>query len=308
MAKDDYSTIEGIINISQEIFLNIHKLGNLEQNELIGSEEYKSVLNRLRELTMLEDSLYEKIDKNKYADIINYIFNEGENGLKDKLDLSIKNDSLLLAKARIYNRLNSLIETYLSADELDKIRQTMLKIAKINSALEIDLINTLLYLLNKYISDSKYSVYKEKLIQFKCNLAFLYKDVEVDLLDNNFAIDSSIYLTSKSVADLLMIIGYDNLKKVFSSSLICSYLPDLIVKKDTLIDEEDIIKGIIFRAIIIFSTEEKVIKMRDFLESEIKDISSNTLLNRLNMLIDICNSYVIDREEINMIGFRPYKN
>lgn len=151
-------------------------------------------------------------------------------------------------------------------------------------------------------------MYKEKLIQFKCNLAFLYKDVEKDLLDNNFTIASSIYLTSKSVADLLMMIGFDNFKEVFSNHLISSYLPDLIVEKTNDIDEEDIIKGIIFRAMIIFSTEEKVIKMRNLLQSEIKDISSITLLNRLNMLIDICNSYVIDREEINMIGFRPYKN
>ena len=139
------------------------------------------------------DSDYESLMKQDYADrplrrITNFLTH------KIKSDYSFAKDSLFQQPEYAQYMYDSKKE--------EKISTSIYRSTSINLAIERDIINSFLVLLQETIDSERNEQYRERLIKTKYNMSFIYRFVEETMIYNKFEIPELLNINSGVIADL----------------------------------------------------------------------------------------------------------
>jgi len=280
-----------IIKIEKTILKLYKKLYDLEINNLKDTKKYKELLNNLRLSILIEDDLFKNIDKQKLKKYLNnincsYLLNT----LSDFDFLFNKYEHLYIAK-RLYEIIN-----YQEDDLLKNL---------IKEDNEI-------YFLDQIESLSKYNrEYIDRFIECKYILAFLNKNIELELLSNNFNINNS--LVSKSYAIL------NDIEKDDYDLIFCDYLSNnlykymmyfLEIKSLNNLDQNDIIKIIYYQVLIKSITVFADIGLLNSLLFDIYDILDKESVNKaiINRIKYILNNQDSIKNEANILIIERIKD
>lgn len=283
MNKEDKNIIDAIKNISIEIVECLYNI------EIKNNCDYYN--DRLKECELLEDSLYEKIDNNKYKEVVNYLVKDLVNNISLIINSAINND---IEKIKTYRIINNLKNKDIKVD-----RNNIISLMDyLSYYLELDIINTFIYILNICINNSNYANYKDDLIKFKCNLAYLYKEADINNIE--------LYWGSFGVADLINLENYDDYLYLYTKDIYDSIIAN-IIDLDDLNDSKNIIYHIILRAMNLFGDSDLIYETIDKISILVKNnanILSFNDIKKLNSLVDVFVSYTEDKRLVKKIRFR----
>ena len=223
LTQTDFSQINQLIKITSLIDDLYIKLYELEIDNKKETCEYKKIIsylnilleketNKYKEYNLIEAKCFawidylskNKLQKNDQIDIetiltqnyfnrvikriLNRLYNNIEssksynNSLFDGLKKEMKSNGFELPNIAITHSINSSI--------------------RIRKALESDIYNLYLSLLEETISNDTFKSVKNELIKSKYNFSFINKNVESCMIINNFKINPELYIGSKMVAEI----------------------------------------------------------------------------------------------------------
>ena len=314
LTKEDYDRLNYMIELSQEILSILYKIMELEQKECIESEEYNRLLSTLNQKKFLYDSIFEKIDKEKYGDAIEYLLGERNNDIKSKLQVAMTKDYSLLARFRIVNGLSYTPNVSKNSNNLDdqfSIGENQLindlvnyisnSAKAIDASITEDFINTILCILNECIGNPKCQSYISDLLRLKYNLAFLYEFVFEDLTKHNFSINSELYWKSTGIANQVRVLGIEKLRAYYIDGVDLMCLTEILNDNKGSIDSLDIMCYVILRAANLFEYEDVIRKMQDTNSNDYTGCTKYQI-DRLKMLYNAYQMYDKDREMHRIIS------
>lgn len=310
LTNEDIKDIEELLKITQRIKYLYDKLILLECGLRKYTDEYKKVLDELRTALSIENKLYLKIGDNpvKLSELLFKLFDCEQPNAVDTFNYARDNNVQELIKSRIGFRLEKTVTDadfiedeeveeelscldydaveVLSSDEdeispimdMEDVEKQFRYMSSLEDYAELDVLNTILAILNKYINDSNYQTIRLFLIRFKYMLSFAFQKIEQDLLENNFEINPDLYWGAKLVVDVHNG-NINDLKKSnegFSEDIIYEQsdnLTRLIFEDLSNITNfgSAVISEIIIRASLLFSTDETIKNFRNFILCELKD-------------------------------------
>lgn len=221
LKQEDFQDINILIDLGKSIKENEEKLIELEIQGKKQSPEYKSTLDCIKSTLFLEANIFRNIGANpaKISAIIAHLTTASSSvvGIDKQLSAIVNGSTRDLITQRIILRLN---EIMINIDK-EQINQGVLcinketkeasvisplKMSKINIMIKNDLINTIIALLTQEISNPNNSAdVISFLIKIKYYFAFVFKNLENDLINNNFESSSTAYWTSQNYAEFLEI-------------------------------------------------------------------------------------------------------
>jgi len=253
LEKKDFEEIAALINVTTAISNDYKALYNLEINGKKDNEEYKKVLDNLHMDIDFENKLYNEyyhLNYDKCNAWLEYLF---ENNMPEKIEKDMetmmKQDYSNRIIMRILNTLiNKMTENYhdvkkIIPEEMIEIlkqigipnpdrmlSQSAYSSIKIQNALEIDTINAYLSILEEYIKKEDYRNFRNQLINSKYNITFINKQIEKDMISNNFDISDTLYINSKMIADLYQLDStiYDVLKDHYIIQIASKQISEVI--------------------------------------------------------------------------------
>ena len=310
LSTSDKETIEFITNLARFI---LKELREMEQLEKSGKD--LSLVDNLKDSIksdlLLEDSLYKKIankpeviqnyinfmDNN--SDSINFINelyyinfidnNPSSISFINELCISKNNKEDELIKWRVITKLLQLsISNYIDSLINDNLVADV-NIIKIKELLKIDLIYTILVILNEYINNQQYDSIKPSLISLKYNLAFMYDFVLNDFLDNNFSVNTDLYWGTDLYASIKHINPeYLTIFKNTYARLISKEFVENIISYTKFSDKDDfknaIISQIFIRASLLFLNDSIVKEIRESVEKSLyieRKLNNNPFIGEL---------------------------
>lgn len=294
LTKEDINNLKKLFIITEKIKLIYDELCNLEIKEKMDSLDYDRLLYELDEVFDEEDELYEKLTDNplKINEILKKYFKIEVINTVEMLNYARNNSFLELVTSRIGKKLEYIL-TNTKFNELDEVfeedefeeRPNMEDVerqfeymASLEDNCELDILNTILAILNNYILDDDFISIRPILIRFKYLLSFSFELVDQSLLRNKFEIQKDLYWCSKLILDSyggnprdlnLILAGFsedilyeqsDNL-----TSLIFQDLHDINNYAKAIMSE------IIIRACLLFSSSKTILGFKDFIIGELKD-------------------------------------
>ena len=205
ITKKDEDFIQKLLMIDEEIYKIYDKLSDLEFNNLLNTKEYQELLVRLKDLIVIEDSIYnlEKFDKERIKKLLNYLFNEEK---FNKMDV----------KSLIARRISCELNNQYSNFAIDEK-------AKLVSSISNDLQNITIFFANEYIKNQDFSKYKKEIIRsMKYFNVFFDKRLERNMVDSNFVIPDNIYISSNLFAEYLKVSDteLDDIKICFLNNIV----------------------------------------------------------------------------------------
>lgn len=310
LTPQDLQDIEELLIISQRIKFIYDKLSLLESSLKKYTDEYTKLIDELKIILKKENEIYIRIGDNpvKLSELLFKLFDCDQPNAVDTFNHARDNNLKELIKARIGARLEKTLTDAdfsedeeideeiacldydaaeaLSSDEagissimdMEDVEKQFKYMSSLEDSAEIDVLNTILAILNKYIHDSNYQAIRLFLIRFKYMLSFAFQKVEQDFLENNFEINSDLYWGAKLVVDVHNG-DINDLKKSnegFSEDIIYEQsdnLTRLIFEDLSNITNfgSAVISEIIIRASLLFSTDETLKNFRNFILCELKD-------------------------------------
>lgn len=253
LGTKDFEEIEALIKVTTAISNYYQILYNLEINGKKDEEEYLKILENFRMELEFENQLYNKyfhLNSDKCNAWIEFLF---ETKMPKKIEKDIESmmkqdydnriimrilNVLIKKSVENYQNVKSMVpETIIellnqtgipNAD--DCLVQSAYKHIKINEALEIDTINAYLTILQECITQKEYKSFKKELINSKYNIIFINKDIEKNILSNNFNIPDTLYVNSKMIADFYDIdeFIYESLKDYYNTQISGQQLSQII--------------------------------------------------------------------------------
>lgn len=220
--KDFVSSLQRITASIDEIYT---KLYNLELEGMRNSDAYRSTLAKLNGFLILEKEIYasKKITVDFAYKIITSLNNPDlpfnlSTHLKDLPNTKYNFERIC---SRIEKHLSPaffndqetaentcpkfIVDIYKKTDK-NNYKELLAKTVKVGydlkMSLETDIIGLFLILLERYINDPSYRMYKKELLSTKYNLIFMYTSVEEDYFNRKFNTPKELYTRSKLTADL----------------------------------------------------------------------------------------------------------
>lgn len=327
LSKDILENINNLIAVTSSINETYTILKGLETNDKKESNEYKSAINGLKSSLDLEKSIYDRFPKDlSILTNIDQKITESDDfwisfNVKDNINAVLLNFNLV--KRRIHLKLfNKMLELKnadfvlgISDPEFMK-NQTARNILIINNLAIKDYINTILTILNTFLHNEKYKIINNLLLNVKYGLAFLYDNVENDLLDNNFNINSDLYWENTAIADFYHLDRekLTPLQKGVAYDLYCEKINNII--KIALDDKSDaqeifefVISEIIVRASLLFLGDEvvenfKKHKLELSINSPHDEIGLKILKDAQQRVDDVYAKYDKDKELKKVISLK----
>ena len=325
--KDINDNINILLAVTSSINDTYAKLKELEIKGQKESKEYKRLIECLKSSLELEKSIYDRFP-NDLDTLVNIIREVTKNkdffinfDLKENIDAIINNYDLITR--RIYLRL---LNKMLDIKDADFIigtnnpdileNQSARNILILHSLIIKDYINTILVILNKVIYDEKYKNINNLLLNVKYSLAFLYDNVENDLLENNFNINNDLYWEATAMGDFYHL-DREKLKEIQKGTVHGIYYEkiDNIIKtilNDKSCDKEIFIYAIseiLIRACLLFYDDKTV----ECLKSNKIKLANNTKANEHNLKLlndaqkrvdNVYSFYDQDKELIKVISLK----
>lgn len=222
--KEELTIIESFLQSSHKINTIYEKLYNLEINNQKNSKEYLNLIKELKEEINIENNKYQKANltieqktkiiellstnpNSSKTDSITTIINQSDNDTITRRIFNILVNQTIVnidyTKNNIPTELLELLNNFgLSLDD-NKTYTEITNYSKIQLAINNDINSIFLVILQETLNLWKYSKYKNNLLKALYSTSFINKDIEKELLNNNFNIPNNIYLSSKLVNDLL---------------------------------------------------------------------------------------------------------
>jgi len=235
----DYNILDKLFKISNRIADVYELLTNLENKEGKDSEVFKNTIISLNALLQIENFLYHKIgeEPRRVTEMLFHLFGYNKLVTSDTINMycGLSRDAII--DCRISRRLEMMInnlsikksveeqvneddiygtDEYPEVDDLceddiesdndesvfeEKEQLPYEYYIKLDNQIEEDFLNTLLKLLDDYLTSDDYENIKKILIKYKYFLSFIFNQIEIKLLANNFNIDTNLYWGSDMIAD-----------------------------------------------------------------------------------------------------------
>lgn len=307
LKKDDYEDINSLISISSQIKDLYNELYKLELSGKKLSEEYISVIKRLKTTLFVENNIYERIGLSyeKNSAILRYLNENVKENQEFEQELFSFDADLIIP--RITSRLTEnvikncqeLIPDELK--ELDFLKQHVTN--SLNNSFDIrdsiikDLINCLLAIIQKeHNKNPNISNYLKKL---KYKVSYFQPKMEMNLLDNNFEIEENPYVESLLISQIYNwpkeII--DEIKQLYGVEYYKRELKTMLVYededlKDDFIMSEMIIGQAFLRAIFLLLDDEIIMTLNDSFNDLINSEKLKPIFaNRQEVIKMIINAY-----------------
>lgn len=215
LEKEDYQVLESLFKTSESIEKIYQRLYKLEINGKKNSIEYRKYFDYLNISLEVEQRLYNENDMNaiKCSALLDYI-------LKEKLLHCVSDDECIAKRnyknaniRRVYNILdNKMHEDYEGMKDLeanDSVDETSFDkeyldfrfrsfLVKQNIEKETNM-NFLIFL-NEYYNKSSFKNFRNDITRIKYYLAMINKDIESELIYNNFEIIKNVLINSNIYA------------------------------------------------------------------------------------------------------------
>ena len=222
--KEELTLIESFLKSSQNIKNIYDKLEELDKNNLKNNKEYITQINRLKQEIIKENNKYKNanLTTEQKTKIIELLANNHNSSKKENINLIINQQDNDLITRRVFNILVN--QTFTNIDYTKKnISTNLLKLqnsydlsinnnknckeinnyTKIQIAISNDIYLVFLNILEETLNLWKYSQYKKDLLKSFYSTLFINKNIEEQLINNNFNINDNIYISSKLINDLL---------------------------------------------------------------------------------------------------------
>lgn len=210
LTENDYKLLKKLVVITRSILSNYYCLMELENNNENNTEEHHKIVNELQVNFEMEEELYSNItDIYKVRDLLFFLNGYNRGMFENYLFLIFDYETDSLIKSRISSKLEYMMDTMeFVHDEDEEITEEseanekeFLALNKIQIAIEADIINTIIKLLNDYINNPDYRGIKYSLIEYKYMLIFLFGDIEKETVKNNYEQKDSLNWSHKLIAD-----------------------------------------------------------------------------------------------------------
>ena len=310
--KKELQIIESYLKSSQKINIIYEKLYQLDINNKKNSIEYQNLIKELQKEINIETQKYQNsnLTTEQNTKIIELISTSNTNKT-DSISTIINQYDFDLISRRVFNILTNQIITnidytinkkdiqsleFLNTFELSTNNNTYNEISnytKIQIAINNDIKLIFLLILQETLNLCKYSKYKNDLLKSLYSTSFINKEIEQELINNNFTLPNNIYLSSKLINDLLKSNNniYNIITTILVEPLTEQNIFNLLEIKDNEYNNQFInIKAILtecyIRALLTFLNEERI----KYQQNKFQHIlSNNKYLNNI-ISIDIINN------------------
>lgn len=284
--KEELTIIESFLESSQNIKNIYVKLEQLDINNKKNSQEYITLINKLKQEIIKENNKYKNanLTSEQKTIIIELLATNPKSYKKDNIDTIINQQNNDLITRRVFNILinqtitnidytknhipNKLLELLntcgLSTND-NKSYKEINNYTKIQLAISNDINLLFLSILQENINLWKYSQYKNNLLNAFYSTLFINKDIEEQLINNNFNIENNIYMNSKLTNDLLKYnsIIYNIITSLLVEPLIDTHITNLLKIKDTeynypSINIYSILTECYIRSLLTFLPQDKI--------------------------------------------------
>lgn len=284
--KEELTIIESFIKSSHNIKNIYEKLEQLDINNLKNSQEYIYLINKLKEEINVENNKYKNanLTTEQKIKIIELLASNPNSSRKDNIDTIINQQDNDLITRRVFNilinqtitnidytknniptELLEFIKDYNLSINDNKINKEINNYTKIQLAISNDINLVFLSILQDNLNLWKYSQYKNNLLKSFYSTLFINKDIEEQLINNNFNIDNNVYISSKLINDLLNSNStiYNIISSILVEPQLDSHISNLLKIKDTeynypSINIYSILTECYIRSLLTFLTNERV--------------------------------------------------
>lgn len=266
LTKDEFNIIHNLFDITKDIFNELNTLSKEEDKNIV-SNYYQ-----LNELLGSEKYLYENINPDVLYNILDYI--RQSDRYFDEINIKYAQNeyyNIFLLKARIINKLGLYIDMYEQEDMENDEPTEFNDLDLCKNIIVEDILNISLKILQEYINDSAYQNIKDKLLNFKYRLAFIFDSIFDKLLLNNFKIHDDVYLKIGMSNAFLQL--SDNVKEELFDETVEDIIKEQletmmgIYEAATYDNATLIISHAIIRSAIIFGSDIIINRYKDILEN-----------------------------------------
>lgn len=215
LSNEEKQDIVDLLSLDAKIYYLTQKLAKLETKFKKNSKKYSFILEKVQVLLVMEETLYKKIgtDPAKISEIISFLGAPSElTNFGTILNaVFLENNCYKMSACRIVNNLVK-IDLINNAELINKNIKSFFKnpntflpvsiptnlLMHIDLATKYDIVNSILYFNNQDAANTNNQKEYIHLTKFKYRLAFLFSDIERDLLSNNFEVGDDLYLTAET--------------------------------------------------------------------------------------------------------------
>lgn len=338
LTKEDFKLLSKLIKIGEAIERLYKKLYELEIAGLKGSAKYNKYLDHLHLSISVEDNNYNKIRNDQKLRLIDYLNNyelltydlsdlesvihqdNKKNVLRrilktlnDSVNHIEENEIILMdfeSLAYIYEEIkdSSLAVVADDCEEIyyddEKMQDLTAAFHQMSTVFQEEMLNVFLTYIDDNIksADSKYN---NELKKVKYDIAFIFKNIENSLVNNDFNVKEAILLHSKLAFDLL---GFDeSLYKILQNSYgykvaiqqICEMLDNKVSKEK--IELINILRQTILRAVFLIMDEEGIMGMNYVFHLYIDENKYNS--NAIDSINSTFDNVEIDRNDQKILSY-----
>ena len=336
MEKYSKDILDKAINYGKRILDIYNELINAEAYYQKGTEHYLWLVKKLAIAIEEESKFYKTFSSNMAKYFLNQMFGGTFLSFDDYVKASYILDEEKLVLTRVSYRLEEVLyingyeddeisspmpvsENYftINPDDLEKedIERNVDYLNNLDRVLEEDVINTIVFFINLYISNPKYSRINEYLIRYKYYLLFIFLDNEKWFVKTNFDDGGGLYWRMRIVYDLE---GdddeeeYQEVKRAMTFDLLYEHGEELLNTLFREVEDEEyyakaMFAQIIIRALSLFTTEVEFKEFANFLEEQIDTVDRDNYLIE-NIIRGAISKYEKDKEYPRSLSLRKQKN
>lgn len=310
-------TFRQIIDVSQKI-LNMYKLLiKLELSQLKNTDIYINIVKKLKLLINKEKTLYSELPESEISLILGNLFGKGFLSFEDYINACvILNDDNKMLLTRISFRLEEILNNIdcapIENEQYDEYEEELEDITDevdidylnaLDRSLEEDIVNTIIYVIDSYVSNDDYKEIKEKLLYYKYMLLYIFADNEKDYFKSNFEGKNDLYWGMRLIFDMNDDDNEETLTTIkleMSSDLLYGHGDELLNKLfDEIINIDELAKAIysqiMIRVCSLFVDEKHFNEFKLFMEQEIEESRIDNPLIK-NIIKKALSSYEKDIE------------
>lgn len=325
---------EGFNNLIElEVFI-YHCYNDLYELEIDGKKdsiEYSKIIDNLnylleKELDIINSNIGNDLDKCKewlkyvgtfkyedsYIDLINNKLSE----LTGKRLCGIINNifnKLRFSSQESFEKTDFIVAFIGNKKSFDEIFNSLYFDYKLNSFLELDFLNSVLYFINNEACNN--TMYYNRLIKAKYDFVYIHNDLEQSMIKSNFVVNSKLYSIIQMYIDSNNISNEMVYGKILRFYLnIFSNNIDYLVYHDSDFISNNykfniILMDCFIRSCLMYMKDADILEVREIVNDEYNNFISNKLLSIydrrcINNIIDVFNSIDEVKDSVNVLSLK----
>ena len=339
MTKYSKDILDKAINHGKKILNIYNELINAEAYYQKETDYYLELVNKLSKAVDEEKAFYETLTPDVATYFLNQMFGSTFLSFDDYVNACFRLDEEKLVLTRVSFRLEEIIDargydddeeesinSVVDADntfeldpedieELVNAAGDIDYLNKLDRALEEDVINTIVFFINLYISNPKYNRINEFLIKYKYYLIFIFMDNEAGAIRKKFGDGGELYWGMRIIYDLENANDedeYQEVKRALTFDLLYEHGEELLNTLFKEVEDEEyyakaMFSQIVIRALSLFTTEVEFKEFANFLEEQIDTVDRDNYLIE-NIIRGAISKYEKDKEYPRSLSLREQKN